>query len=108
MVALSPEEEAALKRGYRVPFEEPALNKLTRDIVPPTVRMAIPLENRYELRRVAKLLAGLATRLEAITHLADTREQTILIEAMLEIRKTMANMRVGKIGPGRNGDRETS
>lgn len=107
MVMLNPEEEAALKRGNRVVFEEPALNKLTRDIVPPAVRISIPLDNRYRLRAVAKILAGLATRLEALTHLADTREQTILVEACMEARITNHRIRACKIGPQRKPENET-
>lgn len=107
MVMLDPESEAALKRGNRVVFDEPGLNKLTRDIVPPAVRISIPLDNRYRLRAVAKILAGLATRLEALTHLADTREQTILVEACMEARITNHRIRACKIGPQRKTENET-
>lgn len=106
MVMLDPESEAALKKGHRVSFEEPALNRLTRDIVPPAVRISIPLDNRYRLRAVAKILAGLATRLEALTHLADTREQTILVEAMMEARITNHKITACKIGPQRKPEDE--
>lgn len=93
---MSDETESEL-RGYLCSPEN-ALQGIDRMMVPKTVRLQIPLLNRFLLRETGHLIAGFGQRLYAITQ-DNGSERHILLEAVWhtrDVQRRIADLRKGR------------
>lgn len=83
------------------PVSEDALNAYDRKFIRKGTRLEIPMLNRFLLRGVGHVIAGLGQQLVAISHRNELTERACLLEAAYAIR--VAQGKILDLRQGRTG-----